>query len=934
MDSNLTGNKLTHMTHMEDMLLNGPQGISLVINALDDTFNALEGHSTKSHITLKADGRVSVICASNFNGQTFVATKGFFAKTRKYATTEEECYELWGENGDLAEVMSTLLKYLPSISIPYNEIWQGDFLFSQKDLNHVDGNITFKPNTIIYSIPENDPIDKLIEDAKIGIVWHTRYRGSDFDDLKISFDVNIDEVNTVKEVFQMDPNLPSIVGTGTLTLDESIKVSELLEKVKDDLNELITSDIFPLNSDLILIINTLRNALIRMGKETTSFEQVRNAVITKYDNEISKLKTEQGKQSRITKRNNLLNILDSNKESFEKLFAMQNTVAILKNFFIDKLNHLGTFNTMVQHIEKGYLPCGQEGFAVSDAYGNVIKLVSRLEFSANNFSKEIVKGWTSEKREKEGNNLLENYSGEEKLYKWAIVDSPDEIDEKLYKKLIAEKTQNFKSTDKEDAINFIQSLGYLTVRSVTTATDPEIDVNMEIEPTTESGMDRGSAGDRFLDDLNNEGFEYSHEMLNSAGKHLFVVNLPREDNESDIIIKITFKDPKNNSSGGASTTAKEELYAISLNRYLNEGENYITDEEYAKAELTPAWESAIINTNDKLYDFIVEHGENPEQYYVSREKFSADPNYSSVHNFINKASRLFGYASKDTWNPADIVILRRSFYNTFVTEYQNLIDKKATLAEFNQYLYDQLMNMNLLCVSLKKNGSSNISLKITGYNSETAKTEDKIEILSSVRIPYPAFPSDVDQNLKGCYINKIAVNGDTFYKLNYRTFGNNRDLQVTPSIIGHDALNGKLSKADLANLFSRYYLPVDLLSETIGTPEEKVNLILDNSRGTSLVDEIEIFNKEEGSPFKITFPLNEEYSAQQIKNWLTSIDYSNYRQWPYVNRQAIYIYTASTAYTCMLIRAYKKGDFQSLMNTLIKKAGKETMLNAPYIKVY
>lgn len=68
MDSNITGNKLTHMTHIEDMLLQGPAGISIVLNTLNDVFHALEGESTKSNIKLKIDGCVapSTILKTNY----------------------------------------------------------------------------------------------------------------------------------------------------------------------------------------------------------------------------------------------------------------------------------------------------------------------------------------------------------------------------------------------------------------------------------------------------------------------------------------------------------------------------------------------------------------------------------------------------------------------------------------------------------------------------------------------------------------------------------------------------------------------------------------------------------------------------------------------------------------------------------------------------
>jgi len=43
--------------------------------------------------------------------------------------------------------------------------------------------------------------------------------------------------------------------------------------------------------------------------------------------------------------------------------------------------------------EGGLRVTNQEGFAVSDMEGNVVKLVSRNEFSWSNFSPDVVKGW-------------------------------------------------------------------------------------------------------------------------------------------------------------------------------------------------------------------------------------------------------------------------------------------------------------------------------------------------------------------------------------------------------------------------------------------------------------------------------------------------------------------------------------------------------------
>ena len=66
----------------------------------------------------------------------------------------------------------------------------------------------------------------------------------------------------------------------------------------------------------------------------------------------------------------------------------------LKSMFIEKLNNIGNFETFLQTNSRRFLQTGQEGFAVSDIHGNVVKLVDRYEFSFANFSPTIKKGWT------------------------------------------------------------------------------------------------------------------------------------------------------------------------------------------------------------------------------------------------------------------------------------------------------------------------------------------------------------------------------------------------------------------------------------------------------------------------------------------------------------------------------------------------------------
>ena len=66
----------------------------------------------------------------------------------------------------------------------------------------------------------------------------------------------------------------------------------------------------------------------------------------------------------------------------------------LKLIFIKKLNNISTFETFLLTKDGKYIQTGDEGFAISDMYGNVVKLVDRYEFSFANFSPNITKGWS------------------------------------------------------------------------------------------------------------------------------------------------------------------------------------------------------------------------------------------------------------------------------------------------------------------------------------------------------------------------------------------------------------------------------------------------------------------------------------------------------------------------------------------------------------
>ena len=75
------------------------------------------------------------------------------------------------------------------------------------------------------------------------------------------------------------------------------------------------------------------------------------------------------------------------------MYHLQKFVSDAKLIYINKLNSLNTIGTFVK-TTSGFKVTNPEGFVAIDRMeGGAVKLVDRLEFSANNFSKDIIKGW-------------------------------------------------------------------------------------------------------------------------------------------------------------------------------------------------------------------------------------------------------------------------------------------------------------------------------------------------------------------------------------------------------------------------------------------------------------------------------------------------------------------------------------------------------------
>ena len=179
------------MTHVEDLVFDGGvEGTRKAINFLRDLRDMLAGHSkTKVTATVKWDGAPAIFAGIDPRDKKFfVAKKGVFNKDPKVYKTNADIDA--DTSGDLAAKLKVALAEFKKLGIK-SGVYQGDLMFTKGDVRTetIDGEkyYTFQPNTIVYAVPINSALGKIISKASIGIVWHTIYEGDSFENMKAVF---------------------------------------------------------------------------------------------------------------------------------------------------------------------------------------------------------------------------------------------------------------------------------------------------------------------------------------------------------------------------------------------------------------------------------------------------------------------------------------------------------------------------------------------------------------------------------------------------------------------------------------------------------------------------------------------------------------------------------------------------------------------------
>jgi len=399
--------KNTHMTHIEDMVIDGGvKGARDAIFALRDLRDMLAGHTNDTkQVTVKWDGAPAVFAGIDpSDGKFFVAKKGIFNKNPMVYKSVKEVKA--DTSGDLAAKLTVAFQELSKLGIKKG-VYQGDIMFTKKDLKKktIDGvkYITFHPNTIVYAVPVEAAQD--IMKAKIGVVWHTYYQGATFDKMSASFGVSVAAFKKVRSVWQKSANLPDISGLATLSKKETNEITKHISNAGKLFQKIASNTLSDVstNTDINLYINTFRNTKVRAQEETTNsktyVEELIRWIENRYNTEKERLKSDAGKDRKEQAKLVALEFFsDANKTGLISMFDMQNELVMAKKKLLQHLDSMDSINTFVK-TKDGFRVTGAEGYvAIDHLTDGAVKIVDRMEFSYNNFSKDIIKGWESESR--------------------------------------------------------------------------------------------------------------------------------------------------------------------------------------------------------------------------------------------------------------------------------------------------------------------------------------------------------------------------------------------------------------------------------------------------------------------------------------------------------------------------------------------------------
>ena len=399
------GGKNLHLEHLEDEILNyGVDGGRAAINFLRSLRDMMAGNSRSSvNMTVKWDGAPAIFAGIDpEDGKFFVAKKSVFNVNPKlYKTNAEIDADL---SGTLNAKFKVALEELSKLGI--KNVLQGDLMFTDDvETTDIDGvsHYTFQPNTIVYAVPVDSDFGKVINRAKLGIVWHTTYTGNSLPDMKASFGADISKLKKPSSVWMDDATYKDASGSATFTAAETEKITGVLSKVGSTFQKINANGLrafLKLQDSMTgtlagASLKTYNNSKVRAGQRISNpnahAKGYEKWVFDSIQKQIDKAKSPKGKEKYVNMQKEYVREVKKHTSNLRNVITFQNLLVDAKMQIIKKLDKVKSIGTFIR-TPNGFKVTNPEGYvAIDRVKGNAVKLVDRMEFSFNNFT--AIKAW-------------------------------------------------------------------------------------------------------------------------------------------------------------------------------------------------------------------------------------------------------------------------------------------------------------------------------------------------------------------------------------------------------------------------------------------------------------------------------------------------------------------------------------------------------------
>ena len=398
--------KNLHLEHIEDEIINhGVDGGRAAINFLRSLRDMLAGSARSSvNMTVKWDGAPAIFAGIDpSDGKFFVAKKSVFNINPKlYKTNAEIDADL---SGALNSKFKIALAEFPKLGI--KNVLQGDLMYTDDiEEKTIEGTkyLTFQPNTIVYAVPVDSELGRVMKKSKIGVVWHTTYEGKELQDMKAKFGADTSKLRKTSSVWLDDATYKDVSGRATFNEKETDKITKVLSEVGKTfqrINAPMLRNFLKLQDSLTgnLIgasLKTFNNTKVREGQPITNpkkhAQEYVKYVEQHFQKQMDKVKTPAAKDKYKKQQQEYVREFRKHTNNLSFMILFQNLMIDAKMQIVRKLNSVKGLTDTFIRTSNGYKVTNPEGYVAIDRIkGNAVKLVDRMEFSFNNFT--ALKAW-------------------------------------------------------------------------------------------------------------------------------------------------------------------------------------------------------------------------------------------------------------------------------------------------------------------------------------------------------------------------------------------------------------------------------------------------------------------------------------------------------------------------------------------------------------